>query len=293
VTDDVDLPFARRIWLRIETIHAVTYFAPEAQAATESIGLQGFWRGYFACRAAPLGAVSAGTVEAIFANFEPSFVARRVPEVWSVVDPADALGARSTSAAEALRRLVPGVEQVALSVAPLLDRIIADADPGFGAGAGRPLFAANRAVPLPADPVAALWQRCTTLREHRGDGHVAALTAAGIAGLEAHVLITLDRRTDPREIQLARGWSEEQWAAAVDHLTARGMVSPDGGLTVAGRSLRGTVEDTTDRLAAAPYDGLRQDDRGELLAALSDPAREVSASGTIRYPNPMGLPPVV
>ena len=46
---------ARSMWTLFEPIHAVTYFAPEARAALEEAGLRGFWRGYFAGRAAPLG----------------------------------------------------------------------------------------------------------------------------------------------------------------------------------------------------------------------------------------------
>ena len=38
---------------------------------------------------------------------------------------------------------------------------------------GRPLFAANLALPWPDEPVAKLWHATTLLREQRGDGHVA------------------------------------------------------------------------------------------------------------------------
>ena len=54
------------------------------------------------------------------------------------------------------------------SALPLLRDVVGNASPF-----GRPLFAANRDVDAPPDPVAALWQAATTLREHRGDGHVA------------------------------------------------------------------------------------------------------------------------
>ncbi len=43
---------------------------------------------------------------------------------------------------------------------------------------------------LPASQVAGaeVWQACTTLREHRGDGHVVAHEVRGLDGLDAHVL---------------------------------------------------------------------------------------------------------
>ena len=46
---------ARSMWTLFEPIHAVTYFTAEARSAYEKAGLRGFWRGYFAGRAAPLG----------------------------------------------------------------------------------------------------------------------------------------------------------------------------------------------------------------------------------------------
>src|SRR5256885_422912 len=43
----------RHMWTLFEPIHDVTYFHPAARAAFEEAGLRGFWRGYFAGRAAP------------------------------------------------------------------------------------------------------------------------------------------------------------------------------------------------------------------------------------------------
>jgi hypothetical protein len=48
------------MWTLFEPIHAVTYFTPEARSAYEQAGLRGFWRGYFAGRAAPLGVAGPG-----------------------------------------------------------------------------------------------------------------------------------------------------------------------------------------------------------------------------------------
>ena len=66
------------MWTLFEPVHAVTYFAPEARSAFEDAGLRGFWRGYFAGRAAPLGPASAAVVGASFFNY-PAMVAGRSP----------------------------------------------------------------------------------------------------------------------------------------------------------------------------------------------------------------------
>ncbi len=264
----------------------MTYFDPIATEATTAAGLKGFWMGYFGARAAPMGAVSAGVVEATFFNFAPSFVRRWVPDVWERCPPARLLDARSSAAGQSLRAIAPAVDALAHDVAGLvadaLDRCVP---------AGRPLFAANRDVPLPDDPVAALWQQCTSLREHRGDGHVAALTAAGLDGLEAHVLIASDGGTSADDLQKTRGWTPEDWQAAARRCAEKGLVDADG-LTDAGRALRVDVEAATDRLAGAPFAAWPAAARDRLIAALDPVATAVSRSGVIRYPNPIGLPPL-
>ena len=60
----MDASDARRLWLVGEPIHALTYFAQPAFDAWEAAGITGFWRGYFATRAAPFGAVGPGPVVA-------------------------------------------------------------------------------------------------------------------------------------------------------------------------------------------------------------------------------------
>ena len=167
---------ARRLWLSLETLHDVVYFAPGVRGIGMDLGLRGFWMTYFAFRAAPLGPVGPAVVVAVFAGFHPHMVARALPDAWSRVSPQVCLTARAEVSAEALR--AAGADPAACRTAVgLLAPVAAAAD-----ATGRPLFAANATVPLPDDPFAALWQVATTLREHRGDGHVAALVAAGSAG---------------------------------------------------------------------------------------------------------------
>ena len=279
--------FARELWLRIETLHAVTYFGEETDAAGRDSGLSGFWMGYFGFRAAPMGRVGAAVVEATFFNFSPAFVQRRVPEVWQHAAPDVLVDARAAAAAATLVRLVPAIADTAARASDDLERAIDRCSP-----AGRALFAANRRLPLPADPVAALWQRCTSLREHRGDGHVAALTAAGLDGIEAHVLIALEQGNSPGDLQRTRGWTADDWAAAVERCRSRQLLDAAGTLTEAGVALRRQVEAVTDRLALAPWDGIGERDRERLLATLDPAASAVARSGLIRYPNPIGLPSI-
>lgn len=275
---------ARELWLRFESVHAVTYFAPEARQAMADVGLRGFWMGYFAGRAAPLGPVDAGLVTATFFGFHPDMVGRAIPDAWTFAEPAAVLEARSRAAAAALRRLDPAVEARAAEIVPDLRSAIARLD-----GAGRPMFAANRDLATAEDPVEALWQLVTCLREHRGDGHVAVLTSADIGGCESHVLFAASERVPDETLRDNRGWSAAEWEEAKARLQARSALDSDGRLTVEGHDMRASFEATTDRLARAATD-LLADRTHAVHDALDSVARAVVDAGEIPFPNPMGLP---
>lgn len=278
---------ARVIWHRLEPLNAVTYFCQECRDAPAELGLKGFWMGYFANRAAPMGPVGPGVVEATFFNFNPDRIRRAIPDAWDIVDPAELAARRADAAATTLRRILGDeeVERLAADVLPSLHDVI-----GRASGAGRPLFAGNRDLDVPSDPVAALWQAATTLREHRGDGHVALLTGAGLDGLEAHVLFAISESAPVSLFRESRGWSADEWQAAVDRLTDRGLLSDDETVTAEGRALRDDIEARTDELAAQPYAALSDDDVQDLIQTLTPHAKRIGASGELVFPNPMGLP---
>jgi hypothetical protein len=239
---------------------AVTYFVPEALHAFTEAGLRGYWRGYFAGRAAPLGAARAAVVTASFYNFAPAFVGRAIPGVWDLITPEQAIAVREAGAAASLRRLLGGRETEAAKAADLLWRAAEGLD-----FAGRVLSAANSELPVSADPLTRLWQAATLLREHRGDGHFAALAAAGIDGCEA-VVLRCAKDISRDLMQPIRGWSDEQWGAAGARLAERGWVGEDGVLTSAGRVVHDAVEAATDQAAARPWNRIG----GVVLAEVAD-----------------------
>jgi Helix-turn-helix family len=247
VTDTMSA--ARAMWTMYEPVHDVTYFAPEALSTFTEAGLRGYWRGYFAGRAAPLGRARAAVVTASFFNFAPSFVARAVPGVWDLITPADAIAVREAGAAAALGRLLSGREAEAAKAADLLWRAVEDLD-----FAGRVLSAANAELPVSGEPLTRLWQATTLLREHRGDGHFAALAAAGLDGCEAVVLRCAKDMDISRELmQPVRGWTDEQWGGAAARLAERGWIGEDGAMTAAGRAAHDAAEAATDEAAARPW----------------------------------------
>jgi len=237
---------ARAMWTMFEPVHDVTYFAPEAVGAFAEAGLRGYWRGYFAGRGAPLGRARTAVVTASLYNFAPSFVGRAIPGVWDLITPEQAIVVREAGATAALRRLLAGREAAAAKAADLLWDAVGELD-----FAGRVLSAANAELPLADEPLTRLWQAATVLREHRGDGHFAALAAADVDGCEAVVLRSA--KDIARDLlQPVRGWTDEEWAAATARLAERGWIE-DGSMTAAGRAAHDAVEAATDQAAGRPW----------------------------------------
>src|SRR5438874_11329502 len=279
------MAYARQLWPAFETYHAHVYFVPEAAEAYRALGLKGGWMGYFASRSAALGPASPGLVTAVFFNFHPAMVARALPDAWALASPEDVLAARLRTADVALRRLIPGhVGSPAEAEAAALAREAAEAP----ALSGRPLFGALRSLPWPEEPHLALWHAVTLLREHRGDGHVAALTAAGLDGVEAHVTLVATGALSRSVVQPNRGWSDEQWESAEGRLRERSLLDGNGALTDKGRTARAEVERRTDELALAPWQKLGAPDAKRLLELAAPLAAAVASE--VPFPNPIGAP---
>jgi hypothetical protein len=276
---------ARALWRVCEPIHAVTYFAPEVRDALRALGLRGFWMGYIAARVAPLGAIGPEIATAVLHDFAPEMLARSLPDAWSYATPTAVLEARAVALPAALAPFTGGADDEWTVPAGHLERVVRAAPV-----VGRTSFAAHRELAWPDAPLLRLWHVATLLREHRRDGHVAALTATGLSGLEAHVLVTGVRGTDPAVLRDNRGWSVDDWDGATVALADRGLVDRTGVATAAGADLHGAVEGATDRAAARPLAVLTPQERSATISALSGLAQRIAATGLVPFPNPIGLP---
>lgn len=275
---------ARRFFDRFEPVHGVTYFAPEARAALDGLGYRGYWMGYFAARSAPLGMVPPEVVTAIFYNFAPARVAKALPAAWQIAGPEAALRARQESAVAALHRYGIDADENVTTAAELAGKAVRQASLD-----GRPLFAANRALPWPDDPLAALWHAATLLREHRGDAHVAVLSAAGVSGRECNVLQAAAGGVPRDYIARTRDYDEAAWHQHEQQLAERGLLNDDGSLSTAGQDLKDAVESTTDALALSVLDALSDDEVETLFQALTPITRAVVAGGDVPAVTPMNL----
>ncbi|MCD2193156.1 MarR family transcriptional regulator [Actinomycetospora endophytica] len=263
----------------LEPICLVTYFADESNEELAALGHRTYWDGYFASRAAPLGRVPAEVVHAAFYSFAEGEAARHIPSAWETATPEASFAARERGSAASVRRILgeelagsPGVAGAADLVIEAARRAPTD---------GRMMFAGLRTMPVPGDPVARLWHAANMLREHRGDGHIAALLSERIGGTEAHVLSALEYGIHPAEsFGRIHHLPTKRLAAVMAGLRERGLVDADGRFTDAGRATKDRIEALTDELAAPPYDALSPTELDELITALEPISATLVAAGS-------------
>ena len=266
---------ARRMYELVEPIGLIPYTADEPNETMFALGFTDYWDTYFAGRAAPLGQAPAEVVDALFYNFAPGEVARHIPKVWRTTTPEAAIAARRQGCTNALRRILTDrVEHPAFARTTELLLKAATSVPCEG----RPMYAALRALPTPDDVVTRFFHAGSLLREHRGDGHIAALMTEGIGRTEAHVLAALDMDMPAEKFGRVHHLPAAQLATVIDGLRDRGLIGDDGWLSKQGRATKQRIEALTDDLAATPYEGLPAGELGELIAALEPLAKVLVAA---------------
>jgi hypothetical protein len=220
-------------------IHVGAAFGHEAAFAKAGrrLGLEQ-WAFYFGARAGVLGRVGPDVVTAVCGFFGPGLVHPAWESALAAASPEDLVAEDvGLCLAWARRHLsgLPGVERLAV----LAERVVEAAD-----AAGRPLFAAWRSLPChPEDPAARAGLALLRLREHRGAGHLLAVTAEGLTPLAA----------------ILAGAGEAKAAA-------NGWAPPYPPVTEEAPRLLAAAEQRTDALAGLPYASLTAAERTELAA---------------------------
>src|SRR3954454_13902484 len=266
---------ARRMFELVEPIGVIPYSADEPNEAMFALGFTNYWDTYFAGRAAPLGLAPAEVVDALFYNFAPGEVASHIPKVWRTTTPEAAIAARQTGCVTALRRILGDhVDSPAFARAADLLLEAASSAPFEG----RPMYAALRTIPSPDDVVSRLFHAASLLREHRGDGHIAALMIEGVGGVEAHVLLALDMDMPAEKFGRVHHLPAAHLAAVIEGMRDRGLIGDDGWLSERGRAVKQRVESLTDELAARPYEILPPEELDELTATLEPLAKLLVAA---------------
>ena len=275
----MDPVVARKTWRSLEPYHGLVYFAPEAFSQYEALGVAGFG-GYFPSRAAAMGPVGPEVVVATFFNFRPALVHDAIPSAWDAAPPSSWIAARLAGIDAALRRAIGDDVLSSADVERAASLAGAAAAAAAAQCAGRPLALAHAAVPRPDEPHLALWHSITVLREHRGDGHVSCLVESGVDGCEALVLHAASGDVPRAALQGTRGWTDDEWAAAVARLASRGIVDADGAFTDEGRAFRDAIERRTDELAVGPWSTIGEDACEELRDLVRPMSKAIVGSGS-------------
>jgi len=279
----VDPIVSRQCWKTLEPVHAFIYFAPEAQEEYAALGYDVIGNqaaGYFPARAAAMGAVTAGVVQAAFFNFSAIAVVFGMDRAWEIATPVKVLAARYRAADRALRRLCGDLlDSPDVLEATTLARTAA----GGCSPEGRPLYAANASLEWSEVPHLALFHAVTLLREFRGDGHIAALVVEGVTGIEAAIMHVAQGDAWTREpLRKTRGYTSEEWDAAARGLRERGWLDEDDAFTPLGAEVRQRIEDTTDRLALPAWEAIGEEGASRLRGLVRPLATAVIDGGGLR-----------
>lgn len=244
----------RRLRDAIEPLATICFWSEPVYDAYAALGLD-FLQGYVYGRGCPLGDASPSVVAAAFGVFEPGLVADLFASGRAVCSVEDVRAAKEHGAVAALTTVLGSPDSIdgLADVVAVLRRACDAADP-----TGRALHAGLAGLDWPSDLLGQLWHACSILREHRGDGHLAALVAAGLDGVQANELTELWVGWDPLSYTGSRAWAPERMAAGTSELEGRGWVR-DGALTDEGLRVRRELEEATDRAAAAAVDAIADD----------------------------------
>jgi hypothetical protein len=261
---------ARALRDALEPVAAHAFWSAGTRQAMTGLGLTGS-SAYVRGRAATLGAAAAPVVIAAFAWFEPGLIESAYHAGPAELTPADINRARSAATGASLRAVRPDTDPSWLA-----DTLAAAA--AAGASPGRCLFSARRAQLPPPDPFERLWWASETLRDYRGDSHIAAATVAGAGPVEMNILTELALGGPLGRYTATRGWSPAAVEDAAQALRGRGWLGGDG-LTAAGAEARMSVERDTDHLDA-PVVAAIGGDLPRVLAELETWGRACIEAGT-------------
>ncbi|MFM8381734.1 MAG: SCO6745 family protein [Actinomycetota bacterium] len=217
---------------------------------------------YFTSRGSLMGQVPGELVAAAFAVFNPVIVIPAVTAGWQFTDAATVCTARRDGAIAHLERVLGHAPDGVDDVRDVLRRVVDVLRPE-----GRPLYAGTLSQSVPTMALGAVWHYGDMLREFRGDCHTAAWIAAGLDATEIGLLTELFWGLPLKSYSRTRGWSEDDYTAAIERLESRGLIR-DAAFTPIGQDLREQVEVATDLQMTAAIRSLG-DDADRVIARLS------------------------
>lgn len=226
------------------------FWDPVGVANYEALGVPDGLGYYVATRAAPIAAAGDDVVTAAFGSISPAFIELCLDLCRTHTTFEAATDARDRAVVAGLHAHAPEIcEPLAAMAEPLW--AAADALPLDG----RPFFAAHLRHRREDEPLLSAWLAVNAIREWRGDTHWAIHNVDGIDGAMAMLLDAAWRGHDDDWLPRSRGAQDDELAAAMQRLVARGLAGGDGPNDV-GVAHRQALEDRLDDRCAAGWRAL-------------------------------------
>jgi hypothetical protein len=277
----------------IETAFSASVLHPDVLAALRALGtdVNDVAEVNIVTRSAAMRTDNPAVVWATFFNPNPAGIHRLVPSTWAATTFDAVLAAQSGALDGPFKMATASMDRAELSeLAGLCRKVVETANDNCE---GRPLFAGLASMPLPTEDHMMVWHAARLLREHRGDGHIAALVVEGLGRIDALVVHAAMLPGFADGLRRSRRWSMDEWNASMASLRTRGWLTDHDAPTFTdeGRARRQWIEDRTDQLAAVAFDTIGNDgvDRMITLGTKFTEALEAGGLGTTLRANiPMG-----
>ena len=260
-TSSIELSRTRPALRSIETSFSAGVLLPAVRSAINGLGVEAedVADVNIITRSAPMGPVKAEVVWSAFFNPNPLAIRRLIPAAWDAAAPDAILAAQAEAFSGPLADAVASMDRGDLAELAALSRAVCET--AIEHHEGRPIFAGLASLPFPAEDHMMIWHAAKLLREHRGDGHVAALVVEELGRIDALVIHAAFDGFPAEMLRRSRRWSQEEWNASVASLYRRGWVTDavEPTLTDEGFARRRWIEDRTDQLAAIAFEPIGND----------------------------------
>lgn len=279
---------ARTMWSTSEPFVATGLICKESLISTIELGIPK-GAAFFAVRGAPMGAANVAIFSAAFHGFALERLQDGLDAAWKATTPQAVIDSTHAAIPVMAQRVFDDSQNLdeITRVGTLLATVVAHLDVS-----GRPLAAGNKSVPSPNEPWAKLWRAWNTLREYRGDAHVATLVANNLTVDEAQVLSATwgASKYDVELLRATRGLDDTRWELAQAQLTARGLLTAEGSISQAGMNLRDDIEQKTDEACMNAWNQLSASELEEVRQCTYKLSAHIIETGLFPVRSAVGAP---
>jgi hypothetical protein len=277
----------------IETAFSASVLHPGVLTALQALGVEisDVAEVNIVTRSAAMRTDNPSVVWSTFFNPNPAAIYRLIPSTWEKTSFEAVLAAQAEALDEPFRAATATMDAKELAELAALCRTVTET--ANDNCEGRPLFSGLASLPLPTSDHMMVWHAARLLREHRGDGHIAALVVEGLGRVDALVIHAAMLPGFADGLRRSRRWTLDDWNASMATLRTRGWLTDDESptFTPEGKARREWIEERTNQLAAVAFEPIGNDGVERLVELGTRYTAALEAGGmgsTLRISIPMG-----